>query len=140
MYEILNTYDIIYTRNLKAGDNMPKIAVHITLKTPEKTYTYDVPAILQDQEQTIIYQENDPDKTISKFNLSKKVLTRENNIFLMNYQFDSKHKTTGEITMKDLNKKVYLNIKTNKISRKTNNIEIDYLVEKEPYNYKIEVL
>ncbi len=119
---------------------MPKIKVNIVLKTPIKTYQYLVPAIYQEQEDYIIYKEPTTDNTLVKFDYKHNELKRDNNKITMCYKFNKNKKTTGTISLKELNKMVTLNIKTTNIIHKSNNIEITYLIEDELYNYKIEVI
>ena len=53
---------------------MSKVNIHTILKTQEKTYEYDIPAILKEDERTIIYIEQDEQKTKTSFNYRTKEL------------------------------------------------------------------
>lgn len=119
---------------------MSKINVRITLKTSDNIYTYEVSAIYKDEEDILIYQEPTEEKTLVKYNYSTQELTRENKELKMIYPFKKMKETNGTITMKELNNKLDLNIKTTEYLRCSNNITVDYTVEKEKYNYKIEVI
>ena len=58
----------------------------------------------------------------------------------MAYEFDLSKETTGTLEVKSLNKLLNLNIKTNKLLINSNNIELNFLVEEEKINYKLEVI
>ena len=118
---------------------MSKVNIHTILKTEEKTYEYKVPAILQEEENIIIYKEQDEQSTITKYNYKLRELTRENDSIKMHYTFNKAKNSRGTILVKELGRTFDLIIKTNKILRCGNNIEIDFLVEEQPFNYKIEV-
>lgn len=119
---------------------MSKINVRITLKSSDNTYTYEVSAIYKKEEGIIIYQEPTDEKTLVKYNYLTQELIRENKEFKMIYQFKKAKETIGTIIMKELNNKLNLNITTTEYLRYSNNITIDYTVENEKYNYKIEVI
>lgn len=118
---------------------MSKTNIHTILKTQEKTYEYDVPAILKEDENTIIYIEPDEQHTKTSFNYRKKELIRENDSLRMHYPFNKNKNSRGTIYVKELGRTFDLIIKTTKILRCKNNIEIEFLVEEQPFNYKIEV-
>ena len=118
---------------------MSKVNINTILKTQEKTYDYCVPAILKEDEDIIIYKEQDDQRTTASYNYKTKELIRENDSLHMRYIFDKNKNTIGTILVKELNRSLNLTIKTNKILRCDNNIEIDFLVEEQPFNYKIDV-
>lgn len=118
---------------------MSKINIYTVLKTQEKKYEYKVPAILLEQEDIIIYKEQDEEQTTTKYDYKKRELTRENDSIKMHYPFNKAKNSRGTILVKELGRTFDLIIKTNKILRCGNNIEIDFLVEGQPFNYKIEV-
>ena len=123
----------------KAGDNMAKVNIHTVLKTQEKIYEYDIPAILKEEEKTILYIEQDEQKTKTSFNYRTKELIRENDSLRMHYSFNKEKNSRGIIYIKELGRSFDLIIKTIKIVQYENNIEIKFLVEEQPFNYKIEV-
>ena len=118
---------------------MSKINIHTVLKTQEKTYEYNVPAIFKEDERTIIYKEQDDQRTKTSFNYRTKELIRENDSLKMRYIFNKEKNARGTIFVKELGRSLDLIIKTTKILRCENNIEIEFLVEGQPFNYKIEV-
>lgn len=118
---------------------MSKINIHAVLKTQEKTYEYDVPAIYREDDGIIIYKEKDDQRTTTSFNYRTKDLIRENDSLKMQYHFNKDKNGRGTIFVKELGRAFDLIIKTRKILRCGQNIEIDFLVEDQPFNYKIEV-
>lgn len=118
---------------------MSKVNIHTVLKTQEKLYEYDVPAIFREDEQIILYKEKDEQRTTASFNYRTKELIRENDSLRMHYPFNKEKNARGTILVKELGRTFDLIIKTRKILRSGNNIEIDFLVEEQPFNYKIEV-
>ena len=118
---------------------MSKINIHTILKTLEKTYEYNVPAIFREEDGIIIYKEQDDQNTTASFNYRTKELIRENDSLKMNYKFNKEKNARGTIFVKELGRTFDLIIKTNKILRCGQDIEIDFLVEDQPFNYKIEV-
>lgn len=117
---------------------MPTINIKVTLITPEDKLEGNYKAILDPEQDIVIYQE--ADKTITKIDYKEKVLKRENNEIRMYYSFIENKKTKGIIEIKKLKKELELNIKTKKIIQHKNNIEIIYDLEKASYRYKIEVI
>ena len=53
---------------------MSKVNIHTILKTQEKTYEYNVPAILKEDERIIVYKEQDEQRTTTSFNYRTKEL------------------------------------------------------------------
>ena len=118
---------------------MSKINIHTVLKTQEKTYEYTIPAIYKEDDKTIIYKEKDEQRTTTTFNYTTKELIRENDSLRMHYIFNKDKNSQGTIFIKEFGRSLVLTIKTTKIIRRNNNIEIEFLVEGQPFNYKIEV-
>jgi len=116
-----------------------KINIHTILKTQEKTYEYNVPAIFREEDGIILYKEQDDQRTKTSFNYRTKELIRENDSLKMRYLFNKEKNARGTIFVKELGRTFDLIIKTRKILRCGQNIEIDFLVEEQPFNYKIEV-
>lgn len=118
---------------------MSKVNIHTILKTQEKTYDYEVPAIFREDEKIILYKEQDEQRTTTSFNYKTKELIRENDSLKMHYIFNKNKNSRGIIFVKEFGRSFDLIIKTTKILRCENNIEIEFLVEGQPFNYKIEV-
>ena len=118
---------------------MSKVNIRTILKTQEKTYDYYIPAIFKEDEEVIIYKEKDDQKTTTSFNYKTKELTRENDSLKMHYKFNKNKNSKGTIFVKELDRSLDLIIKTTNILRCGNNIEIEFLVEGQLFNYKIEV-
>ena len=115
---------------------MSKESIKVTIKNSENNSSFKTNAIIQDN--IIKYKEDN--NTVVKFNYDTNELTRENSELRMNYLFSNENPTTGTIFIKDLNKELELEIKTKKIQRKNNDIEIEFLVEENDFLYKIEVI
>ena len=121
------------------GDDMSRVSIHTVLNTQEKTYEYNVPAILREDEDIILYKEDDEQKTTTSYNYKTKELIRENDSLLMKYPFNKSKNSRGTILVKELGRTFDLIIETKNIIREKNNVEIDFLVEQQPFNYKIEI-
>lgn len=113
---------------------MPKINIKVTINNLEENTSYEVPAIIT--EEIIKYKE--PNYTMVTYNFKDNSLFRENDELRMEYYFNSEKKTKGSINIKELNKKIDLEIKTKKIERKNNNIEIEFIIDSNIFLYKIE--
>lgn len=112
--------------------------VRITTISNDHEVRYDTKAIIHDN--SIVYIEKDDKKTKTYFNYDKNQLIRENKELSLKYNFDENKKTTGQLLVYELQKYVTLKIETKKLVRCDYNIEIDFMVEKEPIKYKIEVI
>lgn len=119
---------------------MSKIKIQITLKTPEQNYQYIVPAIWQEQEETLTYQEPNEHHAIVKFNFKTNELFRENDMIKISYKFNETKSTKGTVFLKELRQQVTLKVITKKLHKNLNNVDIDYCLEAEFYQYKIEVI
>lgn len=132
-------YNLNY--KFKRGDIVSKVNAKITLQNAEDNFEYVVPAIYHDDEKVIIYNEQDDQKTLVKFNYITKELIRENDSLLMKYNFNKEKNSQGTIYVKGMEKNLIVTIKTLKLVRwEDNNIEIEYQIENDKFNYKIEVI
>lgn len=118
---------------------MPKINIHTILKTQGKTYDYNIPAILKEEDKIVTYKEADDQHTTTSYNYKTKELTRENDSLKMHYRFNKAKNSNGTIFVKELNRTFDLQIKTKSIIQTDYNVEIDFSVEGQNFNYKIEV-
>ena len=80
---------------------MSKVNIHTILKTQEKTYEYSIPAIFKEDEEIIIYKEQDDQRTTTSFNYKTKELIRENDSLKMNYKFNKDKNSRGTIFVKE---------------------------------------
>ena len=115
---------------------MPKFDVLIRVKNDDSNIEYKTTAILSDN----VIKYKSEDNTIEVFDYDNYKLTRENNELRMDYIFDLNKETKGTVFVKDLNKELEVNIKTKKIERNNNDIEIDFYVEESNIKYHIEVI
>ena len=56
----------------------------------------------------------------------------------MEYVFNKENETEGTIFIKELNNNIKILINTNKLNRINNNIDIEYVIEDNIFNYRIE--
>lgn len=113
---------------------MSKIKIRILIENGKEKRRWETTAIYQDK--ILKYQEEDKTKVI--LNLKDYSLTRENNEMKMSYLFQKNKETIGTIKIKEYYRSLDIKIKTIKLERKNNNIEIKYIVENEEFLYKIE--
>ena len=115
---------------------MPKLDVLISVKSNHSNLEYKTTAILTEE----IIKYKSEDNTTEMFDYTNNKLTRENSELRMDYVFDLNKETKGTIFVKDLNRNLDVNIKTNKIERNKNDIEIEFVVEDNTIKYHIEVI
>ena len=119
---------------------MSKVKIKMTLKTSQEMIEKELLALWKEEEQRIIYQEDEILKTKVIYDYKRNILIRENDQIHMNYIFELGKETTGKIKVKELQQEVNVQIKTNKLQKKHKNITIEFFVEKSPIEYKIEVI
>lgn len=115
---------------------MPKLDVLISVKSNDSNLEYKTTAILTED----IIKYKSEDNTTEMFDYTNNRLTRENSELRMNYIFDINKETKGTVFVKDLNRELEVNIKTNKIERNKNDVEIEFVVEDNTIKYHIEVI
>ena len=115
---------------------MPKLDVLISVESNDSNQEYKTTAILTEE----IIKYKSEDNTTEMFDYTNNKLTRENSELRMDYVFDLNKETKGTIFVKDLNRNLDVNIKTNKIERNKNDIEIEFVVEDNTIKYHIEVI
>ena len=115
---------------------MPKLDVLISVKSNDSNQEYKTTAILT--EEIIKYKSEDNTTEMSDYTNNN--LTRESSELRMDYVFDLNKETKGTIFVIYLNRNLDVNIKTNKIERNKNDIEIEFVVEDNTIKYHIEVI
>mgnify|MGYP007069847129 CR=1 FL=1 len=113
---------------------MSKIKTKITIHNKEINSTFETTAIVTDNK--IKYYENE--NTLVIFDYNKNHLVRKNNELEMEYLFDENQETLGKIKIIELEKKLEIIIKTNKIRRNSWNIRVEFQIENNPFIYEIE--
>ena len=113
-----------------------KKQIKITTITNNKIDNYITNGIINDN--ILIYLEKDHTKT--KYDYNNNCLIRENNNIRMNYNFINKKQTIGKIYINELRKNIDVILKTNNIVIDNYNLYINFYVEDETIEYKIEVL
>ena len=115
---------------------MSKKQILVTIENDEDKRTHHTMAIIGDN--NIKYKEKDNTTVI--FDYNNKTLIRDNEELSMHYKFSKTKKTTGTILIKELNKKLTLEIKTTNLIIENNNVEISFIIENNKFVYKIEVI
>ena len=113
---------------------MPKINIKVSISDNTNNDSYEIKSIIQDE--IIKYKEKD--NTLVKYDLNKNILTRENDNLRMEYVFNKENETEGTIFIKELNNNIKILINTYKLIRINNNIDIEYVIEDNIFNYRIE--
>ena len=111
---------------------MPKIDIEVTITNSNTNDNYQVTAIISDDK--IKY--NEPDNTKVVFDYQKKELIRENDTMKMTYSFNNKSKSN--ILIKEYDRYIDIDIKTNKVIHEDNNLEIEYEFDNDKFLYRIE--
>ena len=112
---------------------MPKINMEINLKSDIDNIKERVTAKIDNNR--IVYYEKNKTKVI--YDYKNDILTRDNNDIKMIYKFNQKKETVGNILVKDLKRKINIKIKTKKLEKKDYNLEIEFIIEKQNFLYKI---
>ena len=87
----------------------------------------------------LYYIDDDLEKTVNIYDYKNNILKRDNEKIYLELKFDMKKKTIGTLEIKDLNKKIELDIETKKLIKNDKLIEIRYILNDEEFIYKIEV-
>lgn len=115
---------------------MSKLKIIVTMKNEDEQKQLETMAIINDK--TLIYNENKTTKV--KYNYQTHNLIRENKELLINYKFKQNTNSDGYIIVKDLKKKLVVNIKTTRLEIENNNINIEYELENNKFFYTVEVI
>lgn len=118
---------------------MPKTNLEVNLKSKDENTKYEIIGNLNKEKRIITYFEPTKEKTKVEYFYNENKLLRNNDLLEMTYYFDLKNKTQGIINVKDLNKKVYVEIKTKELIIKDYNVIIKFLVENQEFIYNIGV-
>ena len=118
------------------GDIMSKINIKVSIKNKESDYSYETKGIILNNE--LKYYEENNTKVI--FNYDNNHLIRINDELRMDFTFDEDKVTKGTIEVIDLNKKLEVDIKTNKIEKEDNNLLLEYSIDEDKFIYRIEVI
>lgn len=113
---------------------MPKKEIKASIKNDDTNNSINTTAIIYDG--ILKYKENENTKVI--LDLNNNILIRENNEFRMEYKYDIKKETKGKIFIKELNKEIELKIKTKKYVKKDELIIINFSIENNNFEYRIE--
>ena len=110
---------------------MSKVKIKVTINSEVQETT----ALYQDG----IYKYKEKDNTTVVLNTKDDSLQRENNDLKMNYLWKEQEETEGMINIKEYNRIVKVNIKTERIKKTSAIIEIIFSVENNPFTYSLEV-
>lgn len=115
-----------------------KKTLRVATLSNNENIIYEVNAIFHDD--TVIYIEQDKNKTKTSFNYAKNQLIRKNEDFTMTYDFVKGKETIGTLIINNIGKTIYLKVKTTDIIKNKDNIKIVFTVENEKIEYKLEML
>lgn len=87
----------------------------------------------------LYYVDNDKEKTVNIYDYKNNILKRDNKEIYLELKFELNKKTKGVMEIKELNKKIDLDIETKMLSITDKLIEIKYMLNDEEFLYKIEV-
>ena len=110
---------------------MPKIKLKISIKNSNESLTNHTTGIYKDH--VLKYLEDDNTKVT--YHYQNHILKRENDEFVMTFDFDKKRLKT---ILKEYHSAMELDIKNIKIKEDNKNITIEYEIEKERFIYRIE--
>ncbi len=83
----------------------------------------------------ISYSEDN--NTYVYLDIERNALIRENDDLYLKYTFDENDKTLGNVLIKEFNKEVTVDIKTECIEKSNNRYYVEYLIEKDKFIYEI---
>lgn len=117
-----------------------KVKVNLINDLEENGMNLILEADYNKEKNEIIYLENDEFKTLTRFNFNNNRLYRENENLKLIYEFNKNKLTKGVINIKELDKKIFMNIETISINSSNEEIEIKFKVEGQLMTYKIGVI
>ena len=103
----------------------------------EERNEYKVKVINNFNDKTIYYVEDDKLKTVNIFDYQNNILKRDNEEIYLEIKFDKDKITNNYLLMKELDKKIVLDIKTTFIDINENKIMIKYILNDIEYTYEI---
>lgn len=103
-----------------------KLIIHLITSTTQEQY--NILGEYDKENGKIIYQESKDLVTDVVLDLNNKILTRKNKDYCLNYHLLEGKVTENEVIINDLQKSLYLNIKTNKFEITDNKVEIKYSI------------
>ncbi|MBE6157665.1 MAG: hypothetical protein E7160_02605 [Firmicutes bacterium] len=118
---------------------MPKLKLKIDLSSQEEKSKYELIGNLNKEKNILTYFEPTEEKTKVEYLYDENILRRSNSSLDMEYRFDTNKETEGIITVKDLNKTLYVKLKTIKLEINDHNIKIKFSVENQEFVYSIKV-
>ena len=116
---------------------MPKIKIRVSICNSQNKNEYETNGIIQDD----ILKYKEPNKTTVLYNYKEDILIRENKELKMNYILKKKqHDKQNFLFLKDLQKKLFLNLKVTRFKKQRYNLYAEFKIEEENFKYKIEVV
>ena len=112
---------------------MPKLNIKAIITLPEEKLEENTTGFIESG--IISYKENN--NTYVYLDINRHELIRENDEINMKYIFNDKKTTTGNIFVKELNKNIELDIKTNLIEKDEHKYKVEYMIEKETFTYEV---
>lgn len=112
---------------------MPKLNIETIIRLPDQKIEEKTTGNIESG--IISYKENN--NTYVYLDINRHELIRENDEINMKYIFNDKKTTTGNIFVKELNKNIELDIKTNLIEKDEHKYKVEYMIEKETFTYEV---
>lgn len=106
----------------------------MTLKTSADLISYNIDVFINQSNSELSYIEKDKDKTFVNYDYLNNVLKRDNNSLCMEYDFNNEN---GFIFIKELNKKIDIDLKVKKLENTSKNIYIEYYINDELYKFEL---
>ena len=118
---------------------MKKKKLNIILISKEEVTEYNLLGEYDEENNIIYYNENNNLVTKMKLDLKNKELTRENKDYYLEYKFIENEETENKMVLKELDKNIFINIKTDKFKLEENKLEIIYTIldSDEQVTYKV---
>ena len=110
---------------------MPKIKIRVSICNSQNKNEYETNGIIQDD----ILKYKEPNKTTVLYNYKEDILIRENKELKK-----KQHDKQNFLFLKDLQKKLFLNLKVTRIKKQGYNLYAEFKIEEENFKYKIEVV
>lgn len=107
---------------------MKKKKLNIVLITNNEVTEYNLLGEYDEDNNIIYYNENNNLVTKMKIDLKNKNLTRENKDYYLEYNFIETKETENKMILKELDKTLFIKIKTDKFELEDNKLEIIYTI------------
>lgn len=115
---------------------MQKLKVLVTINNQQELVT----ANYNKEKEEFFYIEKDSNQTVTIYNEKENSLKRDNSQMYMELYFIEKKTTKNKLWIKEFNQSLELEIYTEKITTTKTKKGIEYYLNKERYQYQIEIM